>query len=113
LAAIPYYGISNTWGVYGRAALGQNWADNLTDFTYGSVEPGVYFKPYGQKNAAQVNVGYRFRGSFDNNIQYNTNSAILGGEYAFNNRDSITGRYEYVTGDVEYNTFRVGYIARF
>lgn len=112
-AAVPYYGVNNIWGLYARGAIGQNWANNLTDFTYGSIEPGVYFAPKGQKNPTRINVGYRYRGSFDNDVNYNTNSAILKGEYAFNDRDSIVGQYEYVSGDVEYNLFRIGYLARF
>ena len=112
-AATAYYGINNVFGVYGRAAVGQNWADNLTDFTYGSIEPGVYFTPKGQRDNSKINLGYRYRGSFDNDVAYNTNSVVLGGEYAFNDRDSIIGRYEYVDGDQEFNVFRIGYLAHF
>lgn len=112
-AGTAYYGVNTMFGVYGRVAIGQNWADNLTDFTYGSVEPGVYFTPKGSRNNSEINLGYRYRGSFDNAVAYDTSSFILGGEYAFNDRDSITGRYEYVGGDQEFNGFRIGYLAHF
>ena len=86
LGATPFWGINNNWGVYGRVALGQTWVSDLTDFTYGSIEPGVYVKPYGQVNNTSINLGYRYRNSFDNNIDYATNSVVLGGEYAFIDR---------------------------
>jgi len=106
----PYTKVYEDFGIYGRLALGQNWVSGLgeTDFGYGSVEPGVFYD-FGQ---GTVNLGYRFRDSFDD-IPYETNSVVLAGEYKIDTVNSITGGYQYLSGDEEFSVFTVGYKAKF
>ncbi len=106
----PHMPVYDNFGVYGRLAIGQNWFSDIatTDFTYGSVEPGAFYN-FGQ---GTVNLGYRFRDSFDN-IPYETNSLVMGGEYKFDAINSVTGGYQYMSGDEEFNVFSIGYRANF
>ena len=109
--------VANGFGIYGRVGLGNNWLSGAVsdNFTYGSVEPGVYYKFFGESNPTKVSLGYRYRNSFDtdNVMKYETNSALLGGEYAIDSHNSIVANYTYAAGDESYNQFSVGYLARF
>ncbi len=117
VALVPHMSVANGFGVYGRVGLGNNWLSGPVsdNFTYGSIEPGVYYKPFGETNPSKVSLGYRYRNSFDtdNLMKYETNSALLGGEYAIDSHNSIVANYTYAAGDEEYNQFSVGYLARF
>lgn len=112
-SAKAYYGINNNFGLFTRAAVGQAWVSGASDFTYGSIEPGVYYAPFGQSNPTNISVSYRYRDSFNDNIEFRTNSGLLTGEYAINSRDSVVAGYEYVDGDQSFNQIRIGYRARF
>jgi len=106
------YNLNSDWGIGGRIGLGNNWVSNITktDFQYYSVQPEVKYYP---SKDSSVGVAYRFRDSFDTEDNYQTNAFRLNGEYAFDNHNSIVGGYDYSIGDVEYNAFKVGYLARF
>ncbi len=118
VALVPHLAlpsVSNGFGIYGRVGLGYNWLSGKLanqDFSYGSVEPGVYYKFFGETNPTKVSLGYRYRNSFDD-TKYETNSAVLGGEYAFDTHNSVVANYTYADGDETFNQFSVGYLARF
>lgn len=109
------YGIGDTYGVYSRVALGQSWVSNIIDFSYGSIESGVYWKPFSEHTSTRFDLGYRYRDSFGKNdlVSYETNSLVLGGEYEVIPGSSVTGQYEYVSTDGDYSAFTVGYRHRF
>lgn len=110
------YGIGDTYGVYGRVALGQTWVSDIDEFAYGSFEPGLYWKPFGSTSATRVDLGYRYSNSFNDNDQLESDSLVLGGEYEVIPGSSITGQYEYVSTDDEitdYSSVTVGYRYRF
>lgn len=106
------YNLNNDFGLYGRVGLGNNWVseDTKTDFVYYSLEPGV--KWYPNDNSA-VGLAYRFRDSFDTADEYQTSTFRLNGEYSFDNVNSVVAGYDYTLGDQEYNTYKIGYLARF
>jgi hypothetical protein len=119
VALVPHLAIpsvTNGFGIYGRVGLGYNWLSGKTqvneDFSYGSIEPGVYYKFFGETNPSRVSLGYRYRNSFDD-TKYETNSAVLGGEYAIDSTNSIVANYTYADGDESYNQFSIGYLAHF
>lgn len=113
-------------GVYGRLALGNQWfsglspyamaLNNSTSFGYGSVEPGVFYKPY-KDNSTGISLGYRFRGAFNDQPDYNSNAVILKGQYQIDKHNSVIGGYEYINSidnsDLSYNVLSVGYQASF
>ena len=68
------------------------------------------FYDFGQGN---VNLGYRYRDSFDDKYLYQTNSVVFGGEYKIDSVNSIVGNYQYMSGDEEFSVFSVGYRANF
>jgi hypothetical protein len=111
------YGITDTYGVYSRATLGQMWVSDLDDFTYGSIEPGVYWKPFGEQASTRFDLGYRYRDSFESSgVNFESNSLVIGGEYEVIPGSSVTGQYEYVStdrDDSDYSAFTVGYRHRF
>lgn len=108
-----YYGFDELAGVYGRGALGHNWLSSREDTGYGSIEGGFYVKPMGSLSPTKVKVGYRYQDSFDSDVDYRTDAFVLSGEYEVMPGHSMTGSYEYSTGDVEFNGFNVGYRVRF
>ena len=119
----PSYAIPNTqFSIFGRLALGNQWVsttivkEDETSFGYGSVEPGVKFSPWAG-NATNVSLSYRFRGSFEDQLFYDTNAVLLGGEYSIDRNNSIIGGYEYSASsddsDLASNVISVGYLARF
>lgn len=114
-SATVYYGFTDMFGAYGQADLGQLWT-NSDDFAYGAVGVGGYLKPYGPTSNTQIKLGYRYRDSFDD-VDYETNSLVLGAEYAITNAHSVTVGYEYVDGVdndlLEQNLFSVGYRGHF
>ena len=107
----PSTKVYDDFGIYGRLALGQNWLSGIgtEDFSYGSIEPGMFYD-FGQGN---VNLGYRYRDSFDDKYLYQTNSVVFGGEYKIDSVNSIVGNYQYMSGDEEFSVFSVGYRANF
>lgn len=111
------YGIGDTYGVYSRVALGQTWTSDIDDFTYGSIESGVYWKPFSEQAPTRFDLGYRYRDSFDSSdVDFESNSLVLGGEYEVIPGSSVTGQYEYVStvrDDSNYSAFSVGYRHRF
>lgn len=121
VALIPHTAlpaVANGFGLYGRIGLGNNWLSGgpaSESFGYGSIEPGFYYKPYGESNPTKVTLGYRYRNAFDTDrtVGYETNSALLGGELALDSHNSIVANYTYAAGDEEYNQFSIGYLARF
>ncbi len=109
----PYYMFDNKFGAYARAAIGYEWDDAYKSFGFGSIEPGLMYKPYSNENPTKINIGYRYRDDFDNAIDYESNAFVVGGEYAINSISSVVGRYEYVNGDTDYDVYRIGFVARF
>ena len=114
-SATGYYGFTDMVGAYGRGELGQTWT-SVDDFSYGAIGVGGYIKPYGPTSNTQIQLGYRYRDSF-NDVDYATNSLVLGAEYAFTPVHSVTVGYEYVDGDsndlLDQNLFSIGYRGHF
>jgi len=107
-----FYKMNSDWNVGGRVGLGSNWVADVvkSDFQYYSVQPEVKYAPAKDYN---VGIAYRFRDSFDTQDNYQTSTFRLNGEYAFNPHNSVVAGYDYSVGDIEYNAFKVGYLARF
>lgn len=114
-SATLYYGFSPEFGTYGRGELGQRWATD-TDFSYGSIGAGLYLKPDGEYSNTQIKMGYRYRDSFENDVDFESHSFVLGGEYQMTPVHSLTAQYEHVDGTnnaFDQNVFSIGYLARF
>lgn len=109
-------------GLYGRAALGNQWfsgtgvLNDSESFGYGSIEPGLFYSPY-KNSSTGVSLGYRFRGAFDDQPDYNTNAIVLKGQYQIDAHNVINGGYEFISSvddsDIQSNMISVGYIAKF
>jgi len=46
-------------------------------------------------------------------MNYKTNSLVVAGEHSLTENTAVVAGYEYVQGDLEYNTFRLGVKTQF
>lgn len=94
---------------YTRTAVGYKFTDNL-DSTYYSVEPGVKVQLTQPLN---VRAGYRFRDSFNDKINDQTNTVRFGAEYALSKTDVLTVGVDRAWGDSEFVGYHAGYVMKF
>jgi len=98
---------------YARVAVGQKYSTAGTgNFTYYSVEPGVSV-PLNSEWTARV--GYRYRTAVVDAVakQDTTETTRLGMTYQLSRTDSVTFRYDMVTGDVKQNAYNLSYTRSF
>jgi hypothetical protein len=101
---------SDVLGLYGRAALGQNFNSGESNFPYWSIEPGVKLSV---TEDVSGNVGYRYRNAFDEERNFETNALIVGGEWMFAENHGVNIGYEYSGNDQKYDMLGVGYTFNF
>lgn len=103
------YSIDNKLSAYVRGAVGEKWNDG-SNFSYYSVEPGVR---YAVTPSLGVRVAYRYRDSFADNKDYQTNTLRLATEYAVSKDGSIVVGYDRFYKDQQYNGLNLGYNFKF
>lgn len=103
------YDLGGGFSAYARGAVGERWS-NGDNFSYYSIEPGV---KYAVTPALGVKVGYRYRDSFGDNNDFQTNTLRLGAEYAVTKNGSIAVGYDRFYKDSQYNGLNVGYNFKF
>jgi hypothetical protein len=91
---------------YARVAIGEQYK-TTTNFTYYSVEPGIY-APIAS-TGAWASVGYRFREGFNENNNFTTRTwrAKLG--YNVTPRDNVYVGYDSMRGNYQSNIGMIGY----
>lgn len=94
---------------YTRGAIGYKFTDNL-DNTYYSIEPGVKVQLTSPLN---VRVGYRYRDSFNDQINDQTNTVRLGAEYALDKTQTLTFGVDRAWQDSEFVGYHAGYAVKF
>lgn len=101
--------LSHYVSFYTRGAVGYKLTDQ-EDSTYYSVEPGLAFQV---TQPLRVNVGYRYRDAFNNNIFDKSNTVRVGAEYALDKTQSVTAGFDRAYGDSEFFGVNVGYAVKF
>ncbi len=101
--------IGNGFAGYGRVAIGEKWNEG-TNFSYYSIEPGV---KYAVTPSLGVKVGYRYRDSFADNKDYQSNTLRLGADYAVGKNSSVSIGYDRFYKDQEFNGLNLGYNIKF
>lgn len=113
MGAKVYYGIQPDLGVFARGSLGQMFVSSIDDFSYGAIEPGFYWNPYGDSNETVVELSYTYQGTFDEDVEYDISTWTLGGEYEIDKGHLLTASFAHSIGDKEANTFGFGYRVQF
>lgn len=103
------YDIADKLSAYVRGAVGEKWNEG-TNFSYYSIEPGV---KYAVTPALGVRVAYRYRDSFADNKDYQTNTLRLATEYAVSKSGSVMLGYDRFYKDQQYNGLNLGYNFKF
>jgi hypothetical protein len=94
--------------VYTRVALGQKYT-NTGSFGYYSVEPGVAYT-FGK---ATAKLGYRYRDSFKESNEDQSDTVRVGLSYALTKHDTIGVRYDRARGDSNNHSYNLSYTRGF
>lgn len=97
-------------GVYFRTAVGERYT-NTTNYSYYSVEPGVTARLGNTGLTARL--GYRYRNSFQEANNYETNTIRAGLGYTINKNNAVGIRYDHMRGDADTNIIAVNYTRSF
>ena len=108
IAATQYHPLVHNLTGYVRGALGERWGTK--NDAYFSVEPGVM---YAVTPAITASFGWRYRDTINGDKPFNTNTARVGGEYAFNSVSSVGVKYDRSYGDERSNGVSGGYTHHF
>ena len=95
--------------VYTRGALGYRFTSTV-DHTYYSVEPGVRFQATEPLN---LRMGWRYRDSFNDTINFQTHTVRVAAEYALTKEDVLTVGVDRFYGDSQTMGYNLGYVHRF
>lgn len=96
-------------GFYTRAAIGQKFSTDQ-DNTYYSIEPGFKAQVL---DKLSMSVGYRFRDSFNSNVDDKTNTFRVASEYSLDKTQSMTLGFDRAYGDSESFGVNAGYRIKF
>lgn len=110
IAGVQKMALTDTVGVYGRVAVGNQWVEDADDFEYFSVEPGVSLAING---VAGLRIGYRYLDSFDNDLSVQTDTVRIGVDYSIANNSAISVGYDHGEGDSKFESVSVGYTYSF
>lgn len=103
------YGLTNGISLYTRGGLGYKFnADS--DYSYYSIEPGAKLD---LANGFLVKAGYRFRDSFNNSYNEQTDTVRLGAEYALAKNQTVTLGIDRSYGASEFIGYNLGYLVKF
>jgi hypothetical protein len=94
--------------VYTRVALGQKYT-NTGSFGYYSVEPGVAYT-FGK---ATAKLGYRYRDSFKEANEDQSDTIRVGLSYALTKHDTVGVRYDRARGDSNNHSYNLSYTRGF
>lgn len=109
VGATQYVPVTDWLKLYGRAALGNRF-DNTDDFAYWSAEAGGVIPV---TNCLSLKVGYRYRDSFEEDTEYQTDTVRVSVTYAVSENSSVFLGYDHFTGDTNVNGVNLGYAFKF
>jgi len=104
-----YVPLTSWLKLYGRGGVGTRF-DNNDDFNYFSVEGGAVV-PLSQNWS--VKVGYRYRDSMEQDIEYQTDTIRTSLTYAVSKNASLFLGYDRYSGDTNVNGVNLGYAFKF
>ena len=103
------YGLTNRVSLYTRGGLGYKFnADS--DYSYYSIEPGAKLD---LANGFVVKAGYRFRDSFNNSYNEQTDTVRLGADYTLAKNQTVTLGIDRSYGASEFIGYNLGYLVKF
>jgi hypothetical protein len=103
------YGLTNGVSLYTRGGLGYKFTTN-SDYSYYSIEPGAKLD---LANGFVVKAGYRFRDSFNNSYNEQTDTVRLGADYTLAKNQTLTLGVDRSYGASEFIGYNLGYLVKF